>query len=276
MVSKLIQEAAFYRMPLRVAFMKNVLQRMRWVSYAKRLQYNALFRPEYGYCMYNAALLARALGYREISVIEFGVAGGSGLVNIEMHAQEIKKELGVDFQVYGFDMESGLPKPEDYRDMPYMWEEGYYPMDRQRLEGKLQMAKLVIGDVRETCASFYKQYSPAPIGCILFDLDYYSSTMGSFQIFDTPPTSYMPRVYCYFDDILSEGLRASSEYVGVLRAIDEFNESSTDRKLAKIPGLAVSRKIPARWNEQIYVFHDFSHPKYCEFIGNPHQDLPLA
>ena len=275
MVVRLLQEAAFYRLPLRVALMRNVLKRMRGVSYAKRLYYNALVRPEYGYCMYNAALLAKALGYKEISAIEFGVAGGAGLVNIEQHAKEIKKELGVDFQIFGFDTGSGLPKPEDYRDMPYMWDEGFYPMDQQRLENRLESARLVIGDVRETTINFHGKYSPAPIGCIFFDLDYYSSTVGAFKIFDTDPAGYLPRVYCYFDDVLSEALRASSEYVGVLRAINEFNENSEDRKIAKIPGLAVSRKVPAYWNEAMYVFHDFVHPKYCDFIGNQHRNLPL-
>lgn len=275
MVTRLLQEAAFYRLPLRVALMRNILQRMSGVSYAKRLQYNALVRPEYGFCMYNAAVLARALGYKEISAMEFGVAGGAGLVNMERHAKEIKKELGIDFQIYGFDMGSGLPKPEDYRDMPYMWDEGFFPMDRQRLDSRLQMAKLVIGDVRETTTGFHEQYSPAPIGCIFFDLDYYSSTVGAFKIFDTDPTQYLPRVYCYFDDVLSEGLRANNEYVGVLRAINEFNHRSDDRKIAKIPGLMVSRKIPAYWNEQIYVFHDFGHAKYCDFIGNQHRELPV-
>jgi len=276
MVVRLLQEAAFYRLPLRVALMRNILQRMSGVSYAKRLQYNALIRPEYGFCMYNAAVLALALGYEEISAIEFGVAGGAGLVNMERHAKEIKKELGIDFQIFGFDMGSGLPKPEDYRDMPYMWDEGFFPMDRQRLDSRLEMAKLVIGDVRETTTGFHEKYSPAPIGCIFFDLDYYSSTVGAFKIFDTDPSQYLPRVYCYFDDVLSEGLRANNEYVGVLRAINEFNEGIGDQKIAKIPGLMVSRKIPAYWNEQIYVFHDFGHPKYCDFIGNPHRDLPVA
>lgn len=273
-MNKIIEEVVFYRLPLRVAFVKNVLQRMPWVSYAKRLRYNALFRPQYGYCMYNAALLARFLGYEEISAIEFGVAGGNGLINMERHAREITNELGVKFQIYGFDIATGLPKPQDYRDMPYMWQEGFYPMDREQLEAKLTSANLVIGDVAETSSTFFDNHSPAPVGCILFDLDYYSSTMGAFKIFDTGPQGFLPRVYCYFDDILSEALRAGSEYVGVLRAIGEFNDANASRKMAKIPSLAMARKIPAFWNEEIYVFHDFDHPRYSEFIGNPHQALP--
>ena len=274
-MTDMFQRIAFYRMPLRVAFMRNVLQRMKNVPYAKRLQYNALRRAEYGYCIYNAALLARALGQPEISIIEFGVAGGSGLLNIEMHVREIQKELGIKFQVYGFDTATGLPKPQDYRDMPYMWDEGFYSMDRQLLESKLEFATLVIGDVRQTASEFFDQYAPAPLGALLFDLDYYSSTIGAFNIFDCSPEQRLPRVYCYFDDIFSEGQRANNDYVGVRRAINEFNEGESARKLAQIGGLTQSRRLPAPWNEQIYVYHDFEHPRYCDFIGNPFRELPL-
>lgn len=37
-------------------------------------------RPNYAYCTYHAADLARRLGIPRISVIEFGVAGGNGLL----------------------------------------------------------------------------------------------------------------------------------------------------------------------------------------------------
>jgi hypothetical protein len=51
-----------------------------------------------------------------------------------------------------------------------------YEMDRDALERRLKHAKLVIGDVRDTCATFLQEYQPAPIGCMFHDLDYYSST----------------------------------------------------------------------------------------------------
>ena len=40
------------------------------------MDYDEIERPNYAYCMYNAAILAKQLGYSKISVIEFGVAGG--------------------------------------------------------------------------------------------------------------------------------------------------------------------------------------------------------
>ena len=97
--------------------------------------------------------------------------------------------------------------------------------------------------------------------------------MSSFQIFDTDPARYLPRVFCYFDDIVSDGFWANNKYVGELRAIDEFNEANSHKKIAKIPGLALSRKVPAYWNEQTYVFHDFNHPQYSDLIGRS-SDLP--
>ena len=207
-------------------------------------------------------------------MIEFGVGSGAGLVDVERHVQEVHKELGVGFQVYGFDTGSGLPKSQDYRDMPYMWNEGLFSMEGHRVEAKLKLAKLIIGDVRLTCPEFYERYSPALIGCILFDLDYYSSTMSAFQIFDTSPAGYLLRVFCYFDDIVFDGFWANNEYVGELRAINEFNEANAHRKISKIPGLASWRRVPAYWNEQAHVFHDFSHPKYCELVGGSRGDPP--
>ena len=55
---------------------------LRWASGVVPLPFGFLVetgcleRPAHGYCMWNAAKLARELGYPEISVAEFGVVGG--------------------------------------------------------------------------------------------------------------------------------------------------------------------------------------------------------
>jgi hypothetical protein len=67
----------------------------------------------------EAAILASLLGYPKISVIEFGCGGGNGLLNAEMHINEVMKIFAVDIELYGFDCGSGLPSPRDYRDMPH-------------------------------------------------------------------------------------------------------------------------------------------------------------
>ena len=111
-------------------------------------------RPYYAYCIQKAAQLASNLGHEKMSIIEFGVAGGAGLLSIEKHCELIKNHVNIDFEVYGFDMETGLPEPVDYRDEPYKWSGGFYKMDREKLESKLTFSKLIIGDVEETLKKY--------------------------------------------------------------------------------------------------------------------------
>jgi hypothetical protein len=44
---------------------------------------NLTTRPHYLYCLYYSAILAKKLGIHKISVIEFGVAGGSGILFLQ-------------------------------------------------------------------------------------------------------------------------------------------------------------------------------------------------
>src|SRR5688500_14593869 len=136
----LLSRIAFHPLPLRIALFRMLLRRLSWVDFGTRLEFDAVARPYYAFCMYNAAALAKALGLGRISAIEFGVAGGNGLVNLESHADELTRASGCEFEIYGFDLATGLPKPLDYRDMPYMWAEGFYKMDRTLLESKLKHA----------------------------------------------------------------------------------------------------------------------------------------
>ena len=271
----MFDKISHYTLPLHYAFFKKlrkIKNRYSPLPYKQLLDYDELSRPNYGFCIYEAAMLAKALDYPKISIIEFGLAGGNGLVNIEYHIKKIKKELKIDFEVYGFDMESGLPKTDDYRDMKYSYRPGSHKMDRKKLESKIEFSKLIIGDVKETCKNFFNEFNPAPIGCILVDLDYYSSTLDAFQIFETNSKNYLPRVSCYFDEIM-----LTNDYVGELCAINEFNQKHENKKIAKIYGLSLKRKIPRPWNDNIFNFHDFTHPKYNSRINlnKPGQDTSL-
>ena len=51
---------------------------------------------------------------------------------------EIEKILGVQIDIYGFDTGQGLSKPVDYRDLPYHWKEGFFPMKKNDLLKKLK------------------------------------------------------------------------------------------------------------------------------------------
>jgi hypothetical protein len=221
--------------------------------------------------MYLAATLAKQLGHKTISAIEFGVAGGNGLVSAEKHAHAIQRELGVEFQIYGFDGGQGLPAPRDYRDIPSLWQPGFYAMDQDALKKRLRISQLVIGSVRDTCVDFFARYKPAPIGCIFWDLDFYSSTMDAFKILDGEKTYFLPRVWTYFDDIIGE---EHSDFTGERLAIADFNAQPRHAKLSQNRNL-VYHAVPQQWKYQIFVYHDFDHPEYCTFVGPQNQQKPL-
>src|SRR5206468_3382400 len=131
-------------------------------------------RSYYVWGVVNAAALAQALKIPRISVMELGVAGGSGLVALEDIAARVEAELkDVQIDVYGFDTGIGLPKPVDYRDLPNLFVEGLYSMDVERLQKRLSKAKLNLGSVENTIPEFIAS-SPAPVGFVSFDLDFYT------------------------------------------------------------------------------------------------------
>jgi hypothetical protein len=191
-----------YRNSLRGAVTRRLVRKLSFIPYPLRLAVDAVDRPHYGYCVFNAARLAKRLGLKNVSVLEFGVAGGNGLVNLESHAIEAKKHLGIDVEVYGFDSGSGLPEPVDYRDLPYFWRESFYKMDKAKLLARLRFAKVLLGRISETLPTFFDKYEPAPVGAIFIDLDYYSSTKEAFEIFRIGRKKILPRIYMYFDDII--------------------------------------------------------------------------
>lgn len=236
--------------------------------FSLRMKFDAVTtKPQYAFGIYHAAKLAKALRIKEISCIEFGVAEGKGILFMENIAREVSLELGIGIQIYGFDLATGLPEIRDYRDLPYIWKSGFYKMDYEQLKKRLRAAKLIIGDVGDTVKTFWEKYNPAPIGFISFDLDLYSSTIEAFKLFSTQ-CEILPRVICYFDDILDapEATAMCNEWTGELLAIKEFNEAHRAMKLAKINGLHEKRYVRAAWSSCIYVLHSFEHPRYNDFI----------
>lgn len=230
-------------------------------------------RLNYRWGMLASARMAQALGLPAISVIEFGVAGGNGLVEMENLAREITQRSGVKIEVYGFDTGTGLPKPVDYRDLPQMWQEGFYGMDVDALKARLSSAQLLLGEVSQTVPEFIKS-KPAPVGFIAFDMDLYSSTVAAFQLFEDALDLVLPRVVCYFDDIIGF---SHSDFTGERLAISEFNQRHSMRKLSKIYGLQKFLKRNDPWLDMLYLFHAFEHPLYAEPDGwHTLSDLPLV
>jgi hypothetical protein len=212
-----------------------------------------------------------------ISAIELGVAGGRGLLALERIAKTVGDNLGIRIHVTGFDSGQGMPPAADYRDLPYVWGQGFYRMDVARLKAELSPdTELILGPLNDTIPSWTPKGS---IGFVAFDLDYYSSTKTALRLFENDdPSTRLPRTYCYFDDLVWPEHACHSEYTGELCAIREFNLEHDYKKICPIHMFRHYRAHQQAWNDQIYVFHDFMHPLYCKNItpsSERHSQLPL-
>lgn len=230
------------------------------------MQNGANTRPQYLWPLIHATHVARALGVPCIAALEFGVAGGNGLLAMERAAAVATELSGTKVEVYGFDTGSGMPAPVDPRDAPFLIAPAYFDMDEAALRARLTTAELVLGPVAETALA-WAEGPHAPVGFVAFDLDYYSSTVAAFQVFEGGDEQMLPRVPCYFDDTFGYGW---TEFMGVHAAITEFNESHNRHKIGKIQGLRFelpAHEFQEQWHEKMYVFHSFGHARYAEFEG---------
>lgn len=79
----------------------------------------------------------------------------------------------------------------------------------------------------------------------------------------------------YFDDIIGDNTWRSSEFAGELLAIEEFNLNNSSRKIAANRAMRASYP-DQRWANQIYIYHDFQHPRYNVFVASEEQRLHEA
>jgi hypothetical protein len=225
-------------------------------------------RPNYTWGVLHGVYLARTIGIKRVSVIEFGVAGGNGLISLERIAEKVEEIFGVGIDVYGFDVGTGIPRPQDYRDLPNLFVEGAFLMDEKELRKRLKRTQLILGLVEETVPKFVDS-GPAPVAFISIDLDYYSSTMHGLKLLEANQSLLLPRIHCYFDDMTGYTF---SEYTGERLAISEFNNSHEMRKISQIYGLKYFLPAPyfhsqVFWPEQFYMAHIFDHDLYGRSDG---------
>lgn len=223
-------------------------------------------RQGYLWGVLQGVALAKVLGLSRVSVVEFGVAGGAGLLALEHIAERVERLTEVQVDVYGFDTGCGLPEPQDYRDCPNIWSGGVYAMDKAQLESRLRRAHLKLGLIEETVPAFLKS-SFSPVAFISFDVDLYSSTRDALILLEAKPEVLLPRIFCYFDDIIGFTF---GDLNGERLAIAEFNETHRIRKLSPIYGL--KHFVPAAcansmWVDLFYVAHILDHPLYGQADG---------
>lgn len=238
-----------------------------------KLAMQVVERPHYAWCMLRAAELARALGHKKVSAIEFGVAGGNGLAFMVDYAKDVKKVTGVEVECYGFDTGEGMPDPEGSADLPYWFAAQQYKMDVDALKKRIPDGRIVLGNIKDKIDGFLDEFSPAPIGAIFNDTDYWSSTRESFRLFDQAakrPEHFLPRQFMYFDDIIGSEIEMYGPHNGQLLAMHEYNASQNDVKVHRNQNLLRRNELPWRW--QIYYAHLFKHPDYDTYIGGKMQE----
>jgi hypothetical protein len=242
-------------------------------SVETRAKWDLSARPHYLVGTFFAAKQARSEGISEISAIEFGVAGGNGLLALQSEAEAVERATSVAIRVYGFDAgPGGLPSfCGDYRDHPDIWKPGDYPMDVDAVRAKLApRTTLIIGDIRERIERFQAEFDPPPIGFVSIDLDLYSSTTAALRVLELCTALQHVAIYC--DDIEMDRCH---RWAGELLAIDEFNERHADLKIDKWRGLRNNRPFPElAWINRMFICHNLESISRCALRRQPlHLDL---
>jgi hypothetical protein len=225
-----------------------------------KAKFDVLVRQQHAYGLFDAADQACARGLERVTVVELGVGGGAGLLNIVDLASRIRAATGIGFDIVGFDTGAGLPRPTDHRDHPELYTEGSFPHDHNQLQAALPAnARIVYGDLRETIDPFVATLTPeSPLGFATLDVDYYSSSTHALRLFLGDPDRYLPSVSVYVDDLHHT---THTRFAGELLAIDEFNAAHELRKLDVDRSLAFSRVFKhAEWIQHMYRLHVFDHP----------------
>jgi hypothetical protein len=229
-------------------------------NYRMRIACDLVVRQQYAFSLLKTAELAMAQGLKSVTVIEFGVAAGAGLVNICNISRNITKLTGIDFQIIGFDSGVGMPPPRDHRDHPEVFSEGSFPLiDRSALMRALpHNAKLILGDIQETLPDFMAGLSASsPVGFVVIDVDYYWSAKECLKVFLGEADNYLPWTLVYLDDI---GFESSNPWAGELLAVREFNEENEMRKIHLFEGLRHKRLFKhTSWFDQVYLLHVLDH-----------------
>lgn len=241
----------------------NALSLLVWMfgSYRSKINHDLIIRQHNACCILKAADYAKNNGLEKVTLLEFGVAAGAGLMNMAKIASHITRITGVEFELYGFDTGVGMPPAVDYRDHPELYQQGDFPMNFEALQKVLPSnTHLILGNVAETVPELLSKLTvEAPIGYVVVDVDYYSSAREALKIFsDANANKYLPITLVYMDDV---SLEPHNSFCGELLAIQEFNAENRYRKLERhdfFENTRIYRK--SAWIKQIYYLHVLDHP----------------
>ena len=230
-------------------------------SFRAKVKWDLVVRQHNAYAILKAADAAKGLGLKTVSLAEFGVATGAGLMNMAAIAARVTAVTGIGFKLYGFDTGKGMPPARDYRDHPDMYAQGDFAMDFERLRQKLPPnCELHLGEVGGTVGDFLATLPDSePLGYAVIDVDYYYSAVDALRILGGRPTQYLPLSLIYLDDIWCERHNAAC---GERLAVAEWNRDHPQRLIERHPFLEQSRLFRrARWLGQMHFLHVLDHPE---------------
>lgn len=235
-------------------------------GFRAKVSFDLVLRQQHAYAILTSADLALEMGIKEVTLIEFGVAAGAGILNICELAERVTCETGVRFRIYGFDTGKGMPPPESYRDHPEIYQQGDFPMNHETLQRSLPgNAKLVIGEISQTVGPFLSRITAdAPIGFISIDVDFYTSTRDALTILSGNPGQYLPRIQMYLDDLEHP---SHNSWCGERLAVGEFNERNALRKIEQHAFLKSYRIFRnARWIDHMFTVHVLDHASRATLV----------
>lgn len=250
-----------YEPPLRLlikAALTNDLARRR--AFAWAALFDAVSYPSYAAGLQTACKYAGLAGAPAFTAIEFGVAGGNGLMELSKYAAILSQRTGLKINVVGFDAGSGLPMSPDRRDAPWLWNPGDFPSDIARLRRLLPAeTELVVGRIQDTLPRWLNERLKSPIGFVSIDVDLYSGAAAVCESLGAlEATRLLPFVSFYLDDALRFLTPRST---GELAAISEFNTTHADRQFDRDDWLSEDRPFPDRlWLKRMYSLCCFDHP----------------
>jgi hypothetical protein len=221
-----------------------------------RARWDISRKPQYLLGITEAAKQAIFEGISSISAIEFGVAGGAGLLVMQEEAEVVSQKTGIDIRVYGFDMGTGLPQLiGDYRDHPDIWNPGDYPMNEAALRQKLSpRTRLILGNVEQTVGQLLEPPGIPSLGFVSIDVDLYSSTRAALNVFRAAGRKMLLHVPMYFDDV---DMFYTHSKGGELLAMKEFNDEQHDVFIDQWRGIKAFRPFPeAPYLDRFFIAHD--------------------
>ncbi len=182
------------------------------------------------------------------------------MINICNICSMITESTEIQFEIFGFDSDVGMPTISNYKDHPEIWHTGQFLSDHNKIREYLTPnAKLISGNIKDTLEEFikYNIYEESPLGFVSVDVDLYSSAKQCFELFKNgSPSCWLPTTIVWMDDI--NDLLTCNNWSGEALAIREFNEESEYRKLQELR--VRQNHPPAGWHDHIYGLHILNHP----------------